>query len=237
MRVLAIAVLALACLPLAGQSKAPAGPAAPAGAATLESVLSQMDTAAANFRSAEADFVWDQYQKVIDETETQKGKVYFRRNNKETQMAADISTPDKKYVTYSDGVVRLYQPKIDQITEHSSGKNRAEIESFLVLGFGGKGHELLTSYKVVYGGPETVDGVQTQKLVLTPTAPKVRNMFEKIILWIDPARDVSIKQQLFEPTGDYRLAHYSNIKVNSKISDDVFKIKTTKNTKTVHPQG
>src|SRR6266567_5570633 len=57
--------------------------------ATPERVLADMDTTSRNFRSAEASFVWNQYQKVIDETETQSGKIYFRRQNGEIQMAAD----------------------------------------------------------------------------------------------------------------------------------------------------
>src|SRR6202162_4145238 len=70
--------------------------------AALESVLKKMDSTAANFRTTEASFVWDQYQKVVNETDTQKGKVYFRRANHETQMAADISAPEKKYVLFTD---------------------------------------------------------------------------------------------------------------------------------------
>ncbi len=45
----------------------------------LERVLAQMDAAAKNFKSTEASVVWDQYQKVIDETETENGRIYFRR--------------------------------------------------------------------------------------------------------------------------------------------------------------
>ena len=45
------------------------------------------------FRTTEADVTWDQYQKVVDEHETQKGKVYFRRAGNEIQMAADITEP------------------------------------------------------------------------------------------------------------------------------------------------
>ena len=100
-------------------------------AAGLERVLTQMDGAAKNFRSTEANVVWDQYQKVIDETETEKGKIYFRREGGEVQMAADFVEPDKKYVIYSGGKVQIYQPKIDQVTEYNAGKNRADIESFL----------------------------------------------------------------------------------------------------------
>src|SRR5579859_223322 len=56
-------------------------------------ILSRMDQTAANFHTTQATFVWDQYQKVVDETDTQKGTVYFRRSGDEVQMAADISDP------------------------------------------------------------------------------------------------------------------------------------------------
>src|SRR5580692_6004793 len=59
-------------------------------AAELERVLSQMDAAAKNFRTAQANVIWDRYDSVIKETETQNGKVYFRREGGEIQMAADF---------------------------------------------------------------------------------------------------------------------------------------------------
>ncbi len=205
--------------------------------ATPERVLADMDTASKNFRSAEASFVWNQYQKVIDETETQSGKIYFRRQNGEIQMAADISEPDKKYILYSGGKVQVYQPKIDQVTEYNPGKNRSDLESFLVLGFGGSGHDLLKAYDVKSLGSETVNGTEAAKLELIPKSPRLRNNIARILLWIDPARGVSVQQQFFEPSGDYRLAKYSDIQVNQKLSDNAFKLKTTPKTRVVSPQG
>ena len=205
--------------------------------AAPERVLADMDTASKNFRSAEASFVWNQYQKVIDETETQTGKIYFRRQNGEIQMAADISEPDKKYILYSGGKVQVYQPKIDQVTEYNPGKNRSDLESFLVLGFGGSGHDLLKSYEVKSLGTETVNGTEAAKLELVPKSPRLRNNIARILLWIDPARGVSVQQQFFEPSGDYRLAKYSDIQVNQKLSDNAFKLKTTAKTRVVSPQG
>jgi len=202
-----------------------------------ERVLAEMDAAAKNFRSTEASFVWDQYQKVIDETDTQKGKIYFRRQDGETQMAADIAEPDKKYILYSGGKVQVYQPKIDQVTEYNPGKNRSDLESFLVLGFGGSGHDLLKSYEVKSLGTETVNGTQAVKLELIPKSPRLRNNIARILLWIDPARGVSVQQQFFEPSGDYRLAKYSDIRVNQKLPDNAFKLKTTAKTRVVSPQG
>jgi hypothetical protein len=57
------------------------------------------------------------------------------------------------------------------------------------------------------------------------------------VLWIDLDRGISVQQQFFEPQGDYRLAKYSTIKVNEKIGNDVFQIKTTSKTETISPRG
>lgn len=201
----------------------------------LQSVLSQMDAAADRFRYAQADLTSDQYQKVVDETDTQKGRIYFRRTSKELQMAINITGPETKYVLLTDSKIRLYQPKIDQVTEYALGKNRAEAEGMFALGFGGRGHDLLKSFDVKLAGSEMVDGVKTIKLELTPKTDRLKNMFSRIDLWIDPALGVSRRQQFWEPSGDYRLARYSNIELNQKISDDTFKLKTTSHTKTVTP--
>jgi outer membrane lipoprotein-sorting protein len=203
----------------------------------LEKVLDKMDKTAAAFHTTEAAFEWDQYQKVVEETDVQKGKVYFKRSGEETQMVADIAEPDKKYVLFADSKLQIYQPRIDQITVYNAGKSRAEFESFLVLGFGGKGHDLPKSFDVKYMGTEKIGDIEASKLELTPKSVKVRNTFSKIVLWIDPARGVSVQQQLFEPSGDYRISKFSSIEINQKISDNVFKIKTTPKTKTVSPQG
>lgn len=224
----------------ASKAKPAAAPAAPAtdpAAANLESTLNAMDRAAANFRTVEAEFAWDQYTRVVEETDTQNGKIYFRRNGREIQMAADIEKPEAKVVVYSDGEVRMYQPKIDTLTIYNAGKNKAEMDSYMVLGFGGRGHDLLPSYDVSFAGAEVVDGVKTNKLQLIPRSEKARNVFNKLILWIDPARGISIRQQMFTPSGDYRLAKYTNIKINQHISDDVYKLKTSSKTKVVTPQG
>ena len=206
-------------------------------APSLDSVLKKMDAAAANFQATQADFVWDQYQKVVDETDTQTGTVYYRRAGKEIEMMADIKQPDPKSVLYKDGKLEVYQPKIDQVMEYPAGANRGEIESYLVLGFGGSGEDLIKSFDVSYLGEETVDGIATAKLQLIPKSEKFRNNISKILLWIDLSRGISVQQQFFQGQGDYRLAKYSAVQMKAKIGNDVFQLKTTKKTQFVSPRG
>lgn len=227
-KLLALVAFTLACLPLRAQDKA-----------ALEKVLTQMDTAAASFKTLEANFVWDQYTVVVRETETSKGRIYFRRQGAATTMLADITEPNgkPKIVLYEDSKIQVYQPEITTLTVYNTNKHKAEVESFLVLGFGGRGHDLLKAYEVKYLGTEKVLGVDTAKLELVPKSTSVHNNVARILLWIDPARGISLQQQLFDPEENYRLAKYTDIQLNQKIPDSTFKLKTTDKTKVLSPQG
>ena len=231
MKKASIAIACVLALALSMSAQSPAG-----GGASLQDALKSMDRAAAGFKTAQADTEADQYSKIVNETDVQKGTIYFRRSGKDIEIALDITQPDQKYVVVSGGKVDMYQPKIDQVTEYNAGKNKSDVESFMVLGFGGSGQELQKSFEVRFAGNENVGGVNTAKLELTPKAVKVRNMFNLITLWIDPARGVSVQQRFDEPSGDYRLTKYSNIKINENLNSSVFKLKTTGKTKWVRPQ-
>jgi outer membrane lipoprotein-sorting protein len=204
---------------------------------SLDKVLNRMDDAASEFRSAEANISWEQYQKVINDSDIEEGKVFFRRTGKDIQMIADITKPAPRQILYSGGKVQLFEPKVDRVTVYTPGKSRTDVESFVVLGFGGGGHELLRTFDVKYAGTEDLNGVQTEKLELVPKSERLRGMFERLVMWIDPKLGVALQQKFFQPEGDYRLTKYSDIRLNQKISDNVFKLKTDSKTKTVSPQG
>jgi outer membrane lipoprotein-sorting protein len=207
------------------------------GNASLEPVLDVMDAAEKKFGTTQASFVWEQYTSVVKDTATEKGKIYFRRVGGDTQMAVEVLDPPK-YVLLTGGKLQIYVPKSDQVMVYNLQNNQGELESFLQLGFGGGGHALLKSFEVEFGGAETVDGVETSKLNLVPKNPKALDMFPHIVLWVDPARGIAVRQQLFQKSGDYRLAIYSDIRLNEKIPESVFKLKTNSKTtfQTVSPR-
>jgi outer membrane lipoprotein-sorting protein len=224
--------------PATSSSKQAAPTAAPGkteAGGDLKSVLGQMNAAAANFKSAEADFDWDQFQKVVEEHDIQKGQIYLRRTKSGVDAAVNVVFPQPKQVVFQNGELKFYEPKIDQLTVRKVGNNRAEVESFMSLGFGARGDDLEKNYDVKMDGWEAVDGVKTAKLDLTPKSEKIKASINRVLLWIDPQQNISLKQQFFEPSGDYRLTHYRNIKVNGKVPDDVFRIKATSKTTVVRP--
>lgn len=214
----------------------------------LEMILKKMDAVAATFRSAQAEFEWDTYEKVIDEVDdVESGSIYYRKNGGNVEMMAEVKKagasladqrPEPKFVLFNNGKIQMFQPKVNQVTEFDLGKSHSEFENYVVLGFGGSGQDLQKSFTVTYAGQETVNGVAAAKLKLEPKSQRVRNTYSQIILWIDPNRGISVQQQFFQPQGDYRLAKYSDIQVNGKkIPDEVFKLRTNDKTQFVSPRG
>ena len=203
----------------------------------LNRVLTQLDAAAAKFHSAKADFQWDQFERVVESTDTQAGVIYYEGSGPAARVAIDIETadgqPSKKTIVYSGGVLQFFQPQINQMTVFHAGDKQGQYESYLTLGFGGSGSDLKKSWDIAYRGMESIDGVQTAKLDLVSKEAGVRANFSHVTIWVDPTRAVSLKQILFEPSGDTRTSYFRNIEYNKKISASVFKIKTNSKTQVI----
>jgi outer membrane lipoprotein-sorting protein len=230
-------LLALCGYGTAATPQASPNPGGSTASANLEAALSSMDRTAVGFHSAQAKFTWISYELVVSDTSEQSGEMFIRKSDKKTDLVASIKTPgQEKYVLVLGDNVTVFQPKINQETIYKPGKNKDTFESFLVLGFGGGGHQLLDQFKVEYGGMEKVDGINTVKLKLTPKSQRVANLFATIELWIDPAKGVSLQQKLTDPSGNYRLAHYTNIEINKKAPEGTFALKTNRDTVRVMPQ-
>ena len=196
----------------------------------LDEVLRQMDAASLKFQSAEANFRWDLYERVVKQTTTQTGTIYFKKQGATTVMGAKIVSPTTKLLDYRDGRLRLFDPGTNHLTIVTSKGNQAQMESFLTLGFGGSGKDLVKAWTISDLGDEVIDGVQTAKLDLVPKDPAVRNNCTHMTIWVDASRGISLKQSFYMPSEDYRTAVYTNIKYNQKVDEKPYQINTNSKT-------
>jgi outer membrane lipoprotein-sorting protein len=201
-------------------------------AGKLQQVLQQLDNSAAKFRSASAEFEFKNIQTVpVPDTDIMNGAVYFEHRGGDVRMAAHVTQrngrPYGAVYTYSRGVFQLYDQQLNQVTKY---QNSANLAGYLSLGFGASGKVLQDDYQITYLGSETIDGVKTEKLQLIPKEQKARNLFPKITIWIDPTRDVNLKQVFDEGQGMSRVCTYSHIQMNRSISSAEFTFKTNKKT-------
>jgi outer membrane lipoprotein-sorting protein len=196
----------------------------------LDEVLREMDAASVKFKSAEADFRWDLFERVVKQTTSQSGSIYFLKDGANTQMGARIDLPAPKFLEFRDGTLRIFDPGPDHLMTISSKQNEAQVEAFLTLGFGGSGRDLAKAWTISDLGTEPVDGVETAKMDLVPKDPSVRNNCTHIIIWVDASRGISLKQEFFMPSEDTRTSYYSNIRLNQKIDEKKYTIKTDSKT-------
>lgn len=212
--------------------------AASAQNADLQKVMSQMDASSAKFQDCEADFSADLFTAVVQDHEIQTGTTAFRRNGgsieMSTQIKTDNSQPSERDLLYKDGQLSFYQPALKQETIFSAGANRGEYDSLLATGFGASGKELTSAWNVTYQGMDSVGGTQTAKLDLVPKQQSVKNNVSHLTIWIDLSRDISLKQVMYQPSGDTRTVTYSNIRYNTHLPASLFTLKVPSGTQVQH---
>ena len=205
-------------------------------AGDLKATLAKLDAAAGKFRSTAADFEFDSVQTdPIPDTEVQKGTAYYQRKANAFQMAAHIREVNGRKVpkiyVYSDGKLKLDEPLINQVTTLSGA---SQYESYVMLGFGASGKELSDKWDITDQGPETINGVKTEKLDLIAKDPKVKKNLPKVTIWVDTDRGVSLKQFFDQGQGQSRTCTYTNIKINESLPGDAFTIKTDSKTQYIN---
>jgi outer membrane lipoprotein-sorting protein len=210
--------------------------AAPTQSGQLGKIIAQLDAASVRFRSAQADFTWDNYVAAVQDHEIQSGTIYFERRNGTTQMAAYIrpaagqNAESSRTVVFDGSEFQLYQPAIKQMTILRAESNQAQTEAFLTLGFGGSGSSLMANWDVSFLGTDTLDGVSVVELDLKPKTQKISSIFTHVAIWLDTSRGISLKQIFYQPSGDMRTTTYTNIKYNEQLPKDIFHIKTAPGT-------
>jgi outer membrane lipoprotein-sorting protein len=201
--------------------------------ANLKPLITQLDAASKAFKSATASVQSDVYTKVVRAHDLSTGTTYFERNGATTTMGAityDVGPDGKpaktpsKIVTFDGSTAHLYTPGLNEDDIFKAGASQAKTNTFLTLGFGSSGTDLINSWNVTDQGPETIDVVKTEKLNLVSKDPSITNTFTSVTIWIDPTRDVPLKQLFNTPNGDTRTVLYTNIKLNTHVDKKPYKI-------------
>jgi outer membrane lipoprotein-sorting protein len=186
----------------------------------LEAVLAQMDASSKNFRSAQASVKREQYERLVHDTATQTGSMYFQRTGSAIQMGAKFDPPRAEVLDYKNGTLRVYSPDNNHLeTKTASGADQARFQTYLTLGFGGSGSDLAKTWNITDQGPETIEGAKVEKLDLVSKDPSVKANYSHITIWIDPARDITLKQEFFDPAGNTNTVTYSNVRYNQSIQN------------------
>jgi len=202
-------------------------------AVSLQAALAGMDQAAAQFTGVAGNLDYTKVTVIVDDHSTDRGTIAFEKKNGKTRVMLAFKEPAEKFVLFEGNKVSLYRPKIAEVEEYEIGGRQGLVEQFLLLGFGTPGSELQKGYQITWRGEEPLDGERTIHLELTPKAEQAAARLKKIELWLSPETWQPVQQKFWEPSGDYMIARYTGLKLNTTIPDRAFRLPLRGKVKTV----
>jgi outer membrane lipoprotein-sorting protein len=207
-----------------------------ARAEPLADILARMDRAAQDFRALSASMKRIQFTAVISESNEMDGVVRLKRIKNGTVGIVDFQHPEQRTVYVNGHNIQIYYPKANTVEIYDSSKYTSNIDQFLLLGFGTSSAELQKSYDLKMAGMEPIGGVATTRVEMTPKSAELKKLITKIELWIPEGKDTPIQEKVTEPSKNYELITYSDVKVNPNLPDSSFELKLPEKVKKIRPQ-
>ena len=222
--------LPIAVLALLGVAAAPA-------AETLGAVQTRMDKSAAEFAALSARVKKVSYTAVIKDSAAESGTFIIKKLKPgDVRVRMEIDKPDARSIALSRKKYEIFLPKINTVQEYDLTQYGRLVDQFLLLGFGTPVREITKSYDMVVTGTETIDGKQTTRVELRPKLDSVKEHLKLVEIWIPMNDGNPIQQKFLQPSGDYTLSTYMDVKVNPLLKDADVQLTLPKNVKREKPQ-
>lgn len=209
--------------------------ALPAGArkhTDITEILAHMNAESKIVKTVSAKLDYTTVTVLVDDKSTQSGEVFFRKG-KMPEICVNFRTPERKILLLKGRKGYIYQPKINLIQDFDVGQKSDLVQQFLLLGFGSDTNELKKVYNMNYLQEVELGGESTVQLELTPLKKGVASQITKIQLWVSEDSWLPVQQQFFEASGDYLVAHYTEVKVKQDLPDSDFELNVPSNVKRV----
>ena len=192
---------------------------------TLDATLNHMDQAGSQFKAMSAQFKYVKFTALVSVSSTSTGTIKIKRPQPGLLLGRfDFEAPDKKTAVLNGQKFELYLPNLKTVQEADLGKHKGLVEQFFVLGFGTTKRDLLAAYDVSLGGPDSIGGEPTTRLELISKNPDVKKSVSKFELWISDKTGYPLQQKFYEPSGDYDVFTYSDMKINPNLPDSALSL-------------
>jgi outer membrane lipoprotein-sorting protein len=190
----------------------------------LDAALARVDQASTGFKGLTANLRKVAHTEVVGKDDVDSGTIVVKRAKlHDVHLRIDLKDPRQQTVTIGDGKAVVFSPLTNEAQTADLGKDRGLVDQFILLGFGSTSAELKGAYDVTLGGPDTVNGEKTTRLVLVPRDKELLAHFKKCELWISE-KGITVQQKFHTGGGDYSLATYSNMHLNPVIPDAAVKL-------------
>jgi len=201
-----------------------------ASAEQLDPLLTRMTKAAPSAISFSATVKQLDYTAVVNQTDESHGAIRLKRAKSGVIGVMEYTDPNPNTVHFTGGNMEKYLPKLNMLEIYDYGKYSKSVDQYLLLAFGVSGADLQKNYSIKLGGEESLAGVKTTRLELTPKDKEALKLFAKIELWIPEGQTYVIQEKLSKAGGKDTLTWiYTDAKLNPTLPDAAFDFKAPAN--------
>jgi outer membrane lipoprotein-sorting protein len=207
------------------------------GAESLQAVQARMDKSAAEFVSLKSRVKKISYTAIIKDTATETGEFIVKKlKSGDVRVRMEVEKPDARSIALSRKKYEVFLPKINTVQEYDLSQYGKLIDQFLLLGFGTPVAELQKSYTMRVNGAEMIDGKMATKVEMVPKADSIKAHLKLIEVWIPPGDGNPVQQKFTQPSGDYVMTTYYDVKINPLLKDADVQLTLPKHVKREKPQ-
>jgi outer membrane lipoprotein-sorting protein len=202
---------------------------------SLSAALARMNQGAEAFHGMAANITMVTHTAILDDNTSENGTIKMEKTKSGTQALIDFtSETNRRTIAFLDKTIQLYFPKLNLVQVYKLGRKANLLDQYLLLGFGTSGKDLTKGYDVQMEGTEQISGQNASKLVLVPKAAGVKEQLSKVEIWLPATSGYPIQQKFYNPSGNFRLATYTNFQLNPSMGP--IKLNAPSNAKVEYPQ-
>jgi outer membrane lipoprotein-sorting protein len=202
---------------------------------SIEDILKRMDAASKTFQSFTAKLKQVEYTDVLHETSESSGEIRVKRSKNGMTAVVIFTAPESKMMHFAGRNAEIYYPKAKTLEIYDVGKYQGAMDRWIALGFGTSGAELRKDYDIKLGAPQKLNGVDTTVLELTPRSAEVQKLATRIDMWITEGKYYPAQVKALQPSKNYLLLIYSDVKINPPLTNADFELKLPPDVRKIHP--
>jgi len=183
---------------------------------TQEQIIAAVGKASAEMKTLECDFVQTKHIKILNDDMVSKGKMYYQQPN---MLRWEYLTPYKYTFILNDNKVMLNNSGRTDVIDVEQNKMFKEIARLMMNSIVGKSLADDKSFET-----SIEETPKEWVATLVPLKKDMKQMWTKLILHFDRAKNCVVKVEMHEKSGDYTIIDITGIKMNKPVDAKVFKV-------------
>ncbi|HEY6400672.1 MAG TPA: outer membrane lipoprotein carrier protein LolA [Blastocatellia bacterium] len=232
-KLISLAIIAGISLLIAGVDRTASANAQPQ---ILTGILNKMERANQDLKSLKAEMVLQKTNNQIGVTDSEYGQLIYKPGTPKSKqkLRIDYTKPSKDILAVDGDNYTYYQPRINQAfkglaSKISKGKQDG-LAQFITIGLNGSLRSASGRYNISFVKDETVEGMMTSVLRLTP---KSNDQFNSIDIWVSQQSWIPVRLSVTERNSDVTVITFKNPQLNSNVPNDAFSLNLPGGTKIV----